>query len=302
MSLSPSLDQLNAFVLAAECGSFSAAARRLGRAQSYVSTLIANLEIELDFPLYDRSSRIPRLTPAGQRMLVEARRVLAQREHLVGVAQRLEEGVEARIRLALDEFYPERLIGGIMSEFAERFPSVEVELHFPLLDDVSAMIEQDQADLGILCRPLSDLDTIESRVLGAVPLRLVCAHDHPLATGPVDYQRLSGFRQLIVATRGRRISRQSIRIASDVWWVESHFAMLELVKHGVGWALMSDHVIAASPTRAYLATPDAPAIEQRIELEIGWHRQRGLGPAGEWLAQRFLAETFPARWEPLVRY
>ncbi|MGJ8521427.1 putative HTH-type transcriptional regulator YahB [Carnimonas sp. R-84981] len=297
----PTLEQLNAFVTAADCGSFSAAARQLSRAQSHVSTQVAHLEITLGFALFDRSGRMPQLTDNGRRVLIEARQLLAQSAHLMGVAQRLDEGVEARIRLALDEFYPERLIGGVLSDFAERFPSVELELHFPLLDDVSQMIEQNEADLGVLCRTAVLDSAIEARPVGRVPLRLVCAKEHPLAQQPITYQRLVHYRQLIVATRGRRISRQSMRIAADAWWVESHYAMLELVKHGVGWALMSDHVIASSPTRPWLTTPDAPGIEHSVELEIGWHRQRGLGPAAQWLAERFTREPLPQRWEPLLR-
>ncbi|MGJ8526276.1 hypothetical protein LMG33818_002025 [Halomonadaceae bacterium LMG 33818] len=288
-------EQLHTFTIAAECGSFSAAARKMGRAQSYVSTQISHLEIELGFELFDRSGRTPQLTASGTRMLQEAHRVIMQREHFQGVAYRLDQGVEAQIKVALDEFYPEHLIGGLLAEFAQEFPSVEVTLLFPLLDDVSDMILQGEADIGVLWRPQGKSgDVIETRRVGLVPLKLVCAKNHPLAQHTVDYERLTHFRQLIVATRGRRTLHYSERISSDLWWVESHFAMLELVKHGVGWAMMSDHVIASSPTYPYLATPGAPGIEKSIELEVGWHRQRGLGPAGTWLVQRIQQKGLPA--------
>ena len=47
------LEQLNSFVAAAEKGSFSEAARSLGRAQSVVSTHVATLEAELGVDLFD---------------------------------------------------------------------------------------------------------------------------------------------------------------------------------------------------------------------------------------------------------
>ena len=59
-----SLDQLTTFVTAAEAGSFSAAGRKLGRAQSVVSQNLANLEAQLGLQLFDRSGRYPALTPA----------------------------------------------------------------------------------------------------------------------------------------------------------------------------------------------------------------------------------------------
>lgn len=63
--MTPSLEQFKALLAAAETGSFSAAARRLGKAQSVVSTAIANLEIDLGLELFDRSGRYPVLTEAG---------------------------------------------------------------------------------------------------------------------------------------------------------------------------------------------------------------------------------------------
>lgn len=55
-------EALMAFVETVSCGSFSAAARRLRKSQSTISTAIAHLEADLGFPLFDRSSRQPVLT------------------------------------------------------------------------------------------------------------------------------------------------------------------------------------------------------------------------------------------------
>lgn len=56
-------ESLIAFVEAASLGSFSAAARKLGKSQSTVSTAIAHLEIDLGLTLFDREKRYPVLTP-----------------------------------------------------------------------------------------------------------------------------------------------------------------------------------------------------------------------------------------------
>ena len=60
-------ESLQAFVEAAALGSFSAAARRLRKTQSTVSTAIAHLEADLGVSLFDRSGRYPQLTEAGRR-------------------------------------------------------------------------------------------------------------------------------------------------------------------------------------------------------------------------------------------
>ena len=63
-------DQLRIFVAAAEERSFSAAGRRLGRAQSVVSQAIANLEEQLGVELFRREGRYPELTPGGELLLL----------------------------------------------------------------------------------------------------------------------------------------------------------------------------------------------------------------------------------------
>jgi len=61
-----SMDQLRTFIAAAEEGSFSAAGRKLRRAQSVVSATLANLEQQVGFALFDRSGRYPVLTENGR--------------------------------------------------------------------------------------------------------------------------------------------------------------------------------------------------------------------------------------------
>src|SRR5436189_4661240 len=69
------LDQLRTFIAAAEQGSFSAAGRKLGRANSVVSQTLATLENQLGVTLFDRSARYPGLTANGLARLQDARAV-----------------------------------------------------------------------------------------------------------------------------------------------------------------------------------------------------------------------------------
>src|SRR5260370_16607338 len=69
------LDQFRTFIAAVDEGSFSAAGRKLRRAQSVVSQTLGNLEAQLGVKLFDRSSRYPRLTEEGRSLLAAARSV-----------------------------------------------------------------------------------------------------------------------------------------------------------------------------------------------------------------------------------
>ena len=145
-----SLEQLQAFVATVETGSFSAAGRRLGKAQSSVSAAVANLEIDLDNVLFTRNSRYPELTEEGKRLLAEAYLILERCEHFFGVAKSLSEGVESRLVLAVDDLYPSEWLARLLDEFDNLFPTVELELLLPIMEDVSRLILEKRADLGIM--------------------------------------------------------------------------------------------------------------------------------------------------------
>ena len=285
------MDQLEAFVSAAEKGSFSAAGRALRKAQSAVSTQVSNLETDLGVMLFNRSGRNPSLTAAGERLLAEARLILDRREHLIGVAASFEAHVEKRLVVAIDELYPEHVQGELFAEFASLFPHVELELLFPMMEDVSNMILDGKADIGVMWRQESLPAELGFHTIGWVPLKLVCGSNHPLAHTVVDWEELKCHRQIMVTLRSEGTEKHRLRVAAEVWWVESHWVILQILKQGIGWALIPDHIIARSPIAKDLVMPALRFDEgaHPVALELVWHKQRPSGPAATWLRERFAA-------------
>lgn len=294
--MSVSFEQLEAFVAAAEHGSFSAAGRVLRKAQSAISTQVANLEEDLGIALFSRAGRNPVLTAAGERLLREAKVILDRREHLLGVASGFEAHVENRLVVAIDELYPEHLLGALFADFARRFPHVELELLFPLMEDVSQLVLAGQADIGVMWRQEVLPAELGFQTVGWVPIKLVCGKEHPLAGTRVDWEDLKRHRQILVAARGDGPEKQRLRVAAEVWWVESHWVILQLVKQGIGWAFVSGSVIEHSPVAADLAMPDLQFdnFDLPVALEMVWHKQRPCGPAASWLRERFAAARIGA--------
>lgn len=79
--LNINLLQLQAFVLSVELGSFSAAARKLRKMHSAISMTVSNLELDLNQKLFDRSTRNPSLTAAGETLYREAKLILGRCQH-----------------------------------------------------------------------------------------------------------------------------------------------------------------------------------------------------------------------------
>src|ERR1700688_3483009 len=101
-----SLDQLRTFIAAPDEGSFSAAGRRLRRAQSVVSQTLANLEGQLGVKLFDRSARLPLLTDQGRALLAAARAVAGDIDLFKARAKGLAGGLEPELSLVADVMFP----------------------------------------------------------------------------------------------------------------------------------------------------------------------------------------------------
>src|ERR1700678_4556687 len=101
-----SLDQLRTFIAAAEEGTFSAAGRRLRRAQSVVSQTLANLEGQIGVKLFDRAGRLPLLTQQGQVLLADARTIAGSIHLLKAHAKGLAGGLEPELSIVVDVMFP----------------------------------------------------------------------------------------------------------------------------------------------------------------------------------------------------
>src|SRR5437764_1204761 len=86
----------------ARTGSFAAAARELGKVPSALTYNVRQLEDALDVLLFDRRSRQARLTPAGEELLAEGRRLLEQMDAVANRVKRVATGWEAQLSIAVD--------------------------------------------------------------------------------------------------------------------------------------------------------------------------------------------------------
>ena len=118
-----SLDQLRTFIAAADEGSFSAAGRRLRRAQSVVSQTLANLEGQLGVKLFDRRGHLPVLTEQGHALLSNARSVAGNVDLLKARARSLAGGLEPELSVAVDVMFPEATFTGAVAAFQKAFPA-----------------------------------------------------------------------------------------------------------------------------------------------------------------------------------
>ncbi|QFU03066.1 HTH-type transcriptional regulator CynR [Halomonas sp. THAF5a] len=291
-----SLDQLEILIACAEQGSFSAAARHLGRAQSAISTAIAHLEADLDCPLFDRSARLPRLTPAGEALLHEARAVIRQCQRLEARAQAIAQGEEARLVLAIDEALVEMPpVDATLEALAHRYPALQLTLLYGAQGDIAGWVEDRTADVGILLSQQARGPLLEGLRIAHLQQALVVARTHPLAALPApSLYDLATHRQLLIASRGERDARTPL--ATRFWRLNSFYSMAELATRGLGWALVPRHIARYPPFRDDLVelTGEGLGTAPVIEVEMVSRRDGADGPIARWLC-RTLGERFRDR-------
>jgi len=107
---------------------FSAAGRRLRRAQSVVSQTLANLEGQLGVKLFDRSARLPLLTDQGRALLVDARAVAGDIDLFKARARGLARGLEPELSVVADVMFPIAPITRAVAAFQAKFPATALKL------------------------------------------------------------------------------------------------------------------------------------------------------------------------------
>ncbi|MGE7956385.1 LysR family transcriptional regulator [Pseudomonas sp. NPDC089530] len=277
---------LLAFVQAATQGSFSAAARKLGKSQSTISAAVASLEIDLDLQLFDRSSRKPALTPQGRIMLQRAEDILAATSRLEMAASQLARGVEARLTVALSDTYQSDRFEASMNTFEQRYPDLELECLIAECDDLIELVQRGRAQIAFAeMQPVYPPDLEHATVDERTEIALFVSHGHPLAAQKnIDQAQLQQHRELRLATI---VNPNESRPRGRVWSAPSYLMLLEMAQGGFGWAPLPRWLVERFAAGS-LVELDARGWPRNVAVDALWSRLHPPGPAGSWLLGKML--------------
>jgi DNA-binding transcriptional LysR family regulator len=164
------IDALTAFIAAADESSLAGASRRLGRSPAAVTRAIASLERRIGTRLLHRTTRVVRLTEAGERYLAAGRHIVADLEEADRAAAGERTAPRGVLNVTAPLFFGRLYVRPLVDAFLERYPSVQVRLL--LLDRVVNLIEEGM-DVAVRIGHLPDSGLIAIKV-GEVR-RLLCA-------------------------------------------------------------------------------------------------------------------------------
>lgn len=292
-----SLDHLRTFVAAADHGSFSAAGRAIGRAQSVVSQTIANLEAQLDVTLFERVGRYPQLTAEGKNLLADARHVVTSADALKAKAHSFSAGLEPELAIVVDVMFPQRCLTDALGSFKERFPSTPLRLHVEALGRVAELVLTGQCSLGITgTLPFLPPGLAAERLFNEEMVTVV-APTSRLATrpSPIAFRELLDETQLVLTDRSSLTDGVDYGVqGKNVWRLADLGAKHAFLRAGLGWGhmplwLIHDDLEDGRLVRIALEGPSAGLLP----FQAIYPTDRLPGPAGRWLLTRFRPGASP---------
>jgi DNA-binding transcriptional LysR family regulator len=287
-----SLDQLRAFIAAVDEGSFSAAARRLRRAQSAVSELISNLETQIGVALFDRSARYPTLTPAGVLLVADARSVVANVDLLKARAKGISGGLESELAVVIDVLFPIEAIAESAREFRDRFPRTPLRVYVEALGAAYEPVLDGRCSFGVVAALPDAPETITLERLPGVALILVAAREHPLAHhgSVIPKSELAKHVQLVLTDKSPLTVGREFGVMSPLTWrLGDLFAKHAFLRKGLGWGGMPLHTVEEDLVEGRLvrlAIEDIPDEGLVLPMLAVYLTAEPPGPAGRWLIER----------------
>ncbi|WP_163930795.1 LysR family transcriptional regulator [Paraferrimonas sp. SM1919] len=280
------IEQLNTFIAVTETGSFSAAARKIGKAQSRVSTSMSDLEIDLNLELFDRRGRYPVLTHQGQQLLYYAKQVLDSKNKLDAAVTSILMGEEREFTLAVDEAIPLRVLEKQLIDLDEKFPQLTLSLTHGTQQEIIDFVEAGEADLAMVLQWGQPDHKFSSQAIGFSTMVIAVNAEHPLAKlANFELNDLTQYRQFVVGDR--RKESYFPPVSPSYWYVDSYFYALTMVIKSDGWALVPDYLFDDPVFNRQMKQLSAQCLggKPQMTLSVIEKRIRADGPVRRWLLE-----------------
>lgn len=181
-----SLKQLKCFVAVADQKSFTRAAQSLHTTQSAVSLMIKELEDEVGFRLFDRTTRQVHLSNSGETFYRLAGHLLDEFQTVLRDASDIAALRKGQVRVGATEAVACSLVVPAIAEYQKLHPGIDVQLVVTLVPTMLQALVSSEVDFIVGPDSMKDEDIdrgISAETLGRSPIWLWCLPDHQLASG-----------------------------------------------------------------------------------------------------------------------
>ena len=264
------MENLQCFVVAAEQKSFRRAAEIISLTPTAFGQRIKQLEEQLGYDLFNRTTRFIELTPAGHRLLPVARNTLATAHQCAEVVHH-DEQMPARFTLGTRFELGMSWVVPSMLSLRESHAHWHVDLYFGSGDDIADRLRGRSVDCIITSAPIARTEWAaeflhpERYVFVAAPSLL---EDRPFDS--VEDARnhcLVDINETLPLTRYLTSAGPQLQFA-DVWLTGAGAPMIEIVRRGYGVAVLPEYMVYSHLASGELVTllPDEELLEDSFRL------------------------------------
>ena len=287
-----------------KAGSFAAAARVLGLVPSALTYRVRQIEDALDVLLFDRRSRRALLTAAGQELLREGARLLADMDAIANRVKRVATGWESQFTIAVDSIVDRNTVMELCEAFFALNAPTRLKLRDETLTGPLEALTSGQADLalGIAGTPGDSGPTAGLHSLPLGPMRFVfaIAPHHPLAQAPepLTDALIGQHRAVAVADSVQRGTGVTIGLlpGQDVFTVSTMHCKLEAQVRGLGVGFVPELMAQNFIDQGVLVVREVERRQRVAQLSYAWRipdgneGERG-GRALQWWLKQLKSST-----------
>lgn len=280
--------QLTYFLAAAQTQNFRKAAERCLVAQSALSRQIAALEQELEVALFTRHKMRVALTPAGQEFARYVSNAMEQLQEGQQWISELHAGQRGTILLGCIESLATALLPALFASFHQRYPLVRLKVRVNHTDELIALVEQGEIELGLVLDPRLQSELLIIKELFRQPLHLLVAAQHSLAQMQAPAVTLEQIvaEPLLLLDETSRMGQITQRIFAQrglplrpLVEIESVEGLKEMVRQGIGVTLTLPALIRPYQIGTDLALLPIADVPEEFIFALVYRRVGAISPA-----------------------
>ena len=279
-------DQLIIFKTVMETGSFSAAARALGKVPSAVSMSIANLEIDLNLQLFERIGREPVPTAHAKVLFEKAQQLLIEMNQWKQLALSLSTGLESELNIVVVSELLHTHWTDYIAALEAEFPSLQINIFTAPQEDAQKMLINGTAQFALMFEREqleSNEQFIELKRQALIP---VAAKSYALAQfKQQSFEQILQSRQIVVASRDRNIQPELL-FSKNYWRTDNHHSACAMILQNLGWGVLPIEMLDENPLlKQQLQILNFSDFTPKFEyfVDLVWNRESVQGTAARFL-------------------
>jgi LysR family hydrogen peroxide-inducible transcriptional activator len=274
-----SVRQMRYFDILANTLHFRKAAEMARISQPALSAQIAEMELLLGAPLFERTRRSVVLTDMGRRLLPRIRSILDEIRSLEELAGQRRGILRGRLRLGIIPTIAPYLLPLLVPDLRETYPDLTIELREAVTSKLVEDLRLGDLDAIVAALPVEGEGTVARPLFRDRFLIATSTNDIDVLTSPMTQEDIA-LQRLLLLEEGHCLREQALAVCSNVkqrqlvnYGATSMTTLLQMVSHGMGLTLIPEIAVRTEASRNNVRIVAFADPEPSREIGLIWRKQ-----------------------------